>query len=388
MRLDEAAAGEGHGPAQLAGLAPRELVRVRAGRGLHGRKLPERVLVQVVHRTDEHHLGLASQDGVHRDRSRLHGRGARTHGRLDGSGRGEQEHVQPGRRGVDERLLQHIALDPLRVGVVAVREHLLEAAQAADARADGVADLREVHVLVELVGVHDSALPEGLRAAHQRVERHAVDLADDLLRDAEVLGIPVARHLRTDPAVRPERPRHKDLGALEHAHRPRARRRLGELAEVAVLLGKLARDVPVVHLDGWEFFLEENCVVHHRVRAVEAIQNRGVQDPHAAAAEDPLLIKLFHVPITDWLAGRRVDPAAVVHRWALGGRLRPVEVLDEAQHPGQQDAALNAELPVPLHLPPRPRVAPGADLPEASDDDGGGGVHHAPQLREGRTLLR
>mmetsp|Transcript_66919 Transcript_66919/g.206923 ORF Transcript_66919/g.206923 Transcript_66919/m.206923 type:complete len:262 (+) Transcript_66919:1078-1863(+) len=86
VRLHEAAAGQGHGAAQLPGKAPGELVHVRAGRGLHGRELPDGVLVQVVDRADEHDFGLAAHDGVHGDGCGLHGRGTGAHGRLDRAG--------------------------------------------------------------------------------------------------------------------------------------------------------------------------------------------------------------------------------------------------------------------------------------------------------------
>mmetsp|Transcript_75413 Transcript_75413/g.238379 ORF Transcript_75413/g.238379 Transcript_75413/m.238379 type:complete len:467 (-) Transcript_75413:245-1645(-) len=272
--------------------------------------------------------------------------------------------------------------------MVAVVEHLLKAVEAAHAGTHRVPHLREVDVLVELVGVHDSTLPHGLGASHQREERHPVHLADDVLRDAKVPGVPVARHLRADPAVRAERPGNEDLGALAHAHRPRARSCLRDLAEVAVLPEELASYIAVVDLHWWEVLFEQDSVVHHGVVAVKALQDCGVQDAHAAAAQDPLFVELLDVPVAHWLAGGRVDPAAVVDRRARGSRLRPVEVLDEAQHPGQQDTTLDAELAVPLHLPAGPGVAPRAHLAEAGDHDGGGGVHHAPQLREGRPLLR
>mmetsp|Transcript_75175 Transcript_75175/g.168338 ORF Transcript_75175/g.168338 Transcript_75175/m.168338 type:complete len:242 (-) Transcript_75175:9140-9865(-) len=220
VRFHEATARQGHRPAELRGPTARQLVSVRACCRLHRSELPDGGLIQVVCCADKHDLRLAVQNRVDSDCCRLHGRRTSTHWRLDRTRGREEQHVQPSCCSVDEALLKDVTLHALGIRMVPMLEHLLEAVETANARAESIAHLRQVHVLVELVGIHHATLPQRLGAAHQCVERHTVHLSDDVLWDAEVLGVPVARHLRADPAIGPERARHEDLGALEHAHRP------------------------------------------------------------------------------------------------------------------------------------------------------------------------
>mmetsp|Transcript_64467 Transcript_64467/g.188621 ORF Transcript_64467/g.188621 Transcript_64467/m.188621 type:complete len:212 (+) Transcript_64467:2454-3089(+) len=150
---------------------------------------------------------------------------------------------------------------------------------------------------------------------------------------------------------------------------------------------KLVGNVAIIHFNKREILFQQDCMVHHCVFTVEVIEHIRVKDTHAAAVEDPLFVELLHVPVAHRLSRGNIHPAAVVHRGPACSWPRPVEVLDESQHPSQEHAAFNAELTVALHLPARPGITPRTHFTKASDDNGGCWVHHAPQPRQCCPLL-
>ncbi|KAI3487340.1 hypothetical protein L1887_48761 [Cichorium endivia] len=294
----------------------------------------------------------------------LDGRGgARADHRLDGTSRRHDEQVDPAGDRVDESLLQDVLLHV--VVVAAVAEHLAERRHATHTRTDTAAHLARVDVLVQLVRVRDARVDERLRGADERPERRAVDLRDNVVRNAVALSSPARRDLTGNETVKGDGLGHKDARALLEHHEPAARRGvLPGIDLVAVLElvlgGLLGRD-----LERLEVVVELDLLLEALAVGVVVAEKLGLDEADAGVLDDVLLVVGADVLVIDGLATLGVDPADVG-----GARLElTVVVLDQAHDPGQLDHTLVGEVAKGLHLPTSARRTPRSDLGETGDDD-------------------
>eukprot|EP00754_Rhynchopus_humris_P020181 Rhum_TRINITY_DN14681_c5_g1::Rhum_TRINITY_DN14681_c5_g1_i1::g.109737::m.109737 len=370
LRLHEArTAGRRRARHLLGGAALQRLLHGVRG-GLHVRELVRALLREVVVSAGNHHLRLARHDRLHSDLDGLDGRRARADRRLDRTRRRQQKQVDPRRHDVDERLLQDVLLH--RLVQEPLLEDALEGAHATDATTRRVAQLRHVDVLVELVRVRHTRRHERLRRRDQREQRHRVDLLDDVLRQTVLLGVPARRHLSGDGPRELQSLGDVQLGTLLQAGHPHALTLLPHVARVAVLLLERLRLV-LAALHGRHVVVDGHLVEERLLlRVVVAVQLR-LDETHAGVLQDLLLVVLLDVGVLQLLARLRVRPARV---------LRLAHVLDVAHHPRHLDAALQRELALGLHLPPRPGVAPRTHLAVAGHDHNLRRVDHALQVSE------
>ncbi|TKW54871.1 hypothetical protein CTA1_23 [Colletotrichum tanaceti] len=383
LGFHEAVTGRGGGAGHLArGAAVGNLVDSVAGR-LHVGELVRALLTKVVETTDKHHAGLALHDGLVTNVDGLDSSGASTDRGLDGTRRRDQQHVNPGGHGVDEGLLENVVLDGLIQVTVSV--HATEGAGTTHTGSDAVADLGNVHVLVELVGVCNTGRQQSLSNGHQDEEGNRIDLGHNVLGNTVSLGIPASRDLSGNKSVESEGLGDQEGGSLLHADNVLAG--LGDLKDldlVAVLTLELLGSL-LGRLEGLKVLLDDDLMEELLLLGVVAAEELRLNQTNTRVLEDELLVLLLDVLVVDGLTSLGVDPAGVGSGLALDGT---VVVLDETHDPGHLNAALERELAVGLHLPASARVTPRTNLGEAGDNNDFLKVDHTLEaVVEGSNLL-
>ncbi|TFA99245.1 hypothetical protein CCMA1212_009011 [Trichoderma ghanense] len=335
----------------------------------------------VVEATDQTDAGLALKNRLHTNVNRLDSGSASTDGSLDRSRRGEQQHVDPGRHRVDERLLQDVVLQRLVEESRLV--HATQSLGTTHTGADNVTDLGDVNVLVELVRVGDTRRQQGLGNRHEEEQGDGVHLADDVFGNTISLGIPAGRDLTSDQSVEAQSLGDPERGALLHPDNVLST--LGDLKDLH-LVAMLASELLSRLLGGLErlkVLLDDDLVEQLLLVGVVSVEELRLDQTDTRVLQDVLLVLLLDILVVDGLASLGVDPAGV--RLALEGA---VVVLDEAHDPGHLDAAFKRKLAIGLHLPSGSGVAPGADFGKSSHDDDLVQVDHALQLLVERSHLR
>ncbi|GJD00729.1 hypothetical protein ColKHC_09554 [Colletotrichum higginsianum] len=383
LGFHEAVTGRGGGAGHLAGgAAVGNLVDSVAGR-LHVGELVRALLTKVVETTDKHHAGLALHDGLVTNVDRLDSSGASTDRGLDGTRGRDQQHVNPGGHGVDEGLLENVVLDGLIQVTVSV--HATKGASTTHTGSDAVADLGNVHVLVELVRVGNTGRQQSLSNGHQDEEGDGINLGHNVLGHTISLGIPASRDLSGNKSVESEGLGDQEGGSLLHADNVLAG--LGDLKDldlVAVLTLELLGSL-LGRLKGLEVLLDDDLVEELLLLGVIAAEELRLNQTDTRVLQNELLVLLLDVLIVDRLTSLGVDPAGVGSGLALDGT---VVVLNQTHDPGHFNAALKGELAVGLHLPASAGVTPRTNLSEAGDNDDLLEVDHALEaVVEGSNLL-
>ena len=155
--------------------------------------------------------------------------------------------------------------------VAAILEHLRHADHATHTASERRADLRRMDVLVELVRVGDAGLVEGFGSAHERPERNAVGLSDDVVGDAVATGAPSSRDLSGDGAAELERLRDVHAGTLLELGEPLPFLPGPDVALVAVLELELLR-LRLSNLDRLEIVRQLDLLVEDLLLRVVAAE--------------------------------------------------------------------------------------------------------------------
>lgn len=102
MGRTESRSSARHGTGHLVGLATSSALRDAVGRRLHVGELERSLLGEVVESSRDHDLGLAREDRLASNLSRLESGSAGSDGDLDGTAGGEEKQVDPSSDSVDE----------------------------------------------------------------------------------------------------------------------------------------------------------------------------------------------------------------------------------------------------------------------------------------------
>jgi hypothetical protein len=229
-----------------------------------------------------------------------------------------------------------------------------------------------VHILVELIGVGDTARQESLGSGDKEEERDGVDLGDDVLGNAITLGVPTGRDLTGNQTIEAQSLGNPETGALPEANNELAALRdLEDLNLVTVLTSELLGGL-LGGLERLKVLLDDNLVKKLLLVGVIAFEQLRLDQTNTGVVKNVLLVLGLDVLVIDGVSRLGVNPASV---WlTLDG---PVVVLDETHDPGHLNATLKRELAIGLHLPSGTRVTPRTDLSETSNDNDLLEVNHA-----------
>ncbi|KAI6759685.1 hypothetical protein HG530_010365 [Fusarium avenaceum] len=362
LRLHESVSGSGGRTRHLSrSAAMGELINSVAG-GLHVGELVRAFLTEIVKTTDEADASLALHDGLVTSVDGLNRSSTGTDGGLDRSRRRHQQHVNPGGHGVDERLLKNVVLHGLIEEASAV--HVTEGGSTTHTRTNTVTNLRNVDVLVELVGVGDTGRQKSLGGGDEEEQGDGINLRHDVLGNTVTLGVPASGDLASNKAVKA-----KSLGDPERGTLPEADdvlaavRNLENLDLITMLTLELFGGL-LGSLERLKVLLDDNLVKKLLLVGVVTLEQLRLDQTNTRVLENELLVLLLDVLVVDRLACLGVDPARV--GLALD---RTVMVLDETHDPSHLNATLEREFAVGLHLPSSTRVTPRTDFSKTCNDD-------------------
>ena len=145
-------------------------------------------------------------------------------------------------------------------------------------------------------------------------QRDWIAVLGKIFGDAESLRAPTRRDLPGHEAVKPQRNRHVNHGALAKAKYPYT---LVVLVHVNVVLAELLSEtishVLVVELDWWHLAVHGDLVMHRLLAWVVAFEQLGLDDADAAVVEKMLFIFLLDFGVRHWRFGFGVNPPNVSH---------------------------------------------------------------------------
>mmetsp|Transcript_113336 Transcript_113336/g.259882 ORF Transcript_113336/g.259882 Transcript_113336/m.259882 type:complete len:526 (+) Transcript_113336:1073-2650(+) len=213
LRLHEPSPRAGHGTAHLTRRPTLANLNISRSRRLHVCKLQGRLLVQVIECTANHNLGLTGNDALITNCKRLERCRASTDRRLDGASRRQEQHVDPSGSCVDESLLQNVPLNSRRITKLPLEEHQSQSMHATDSGANAIANLGDVHILVELKRIGNSSADQRLHKGHNSKQGHAIYLVNHIVGNTVRLRIPSCWDLSHHPAISAQSARHIDLSS-------------------------------------------------------------------------------------------------------------------------------------------------------------------------------